>query len=510
MQGRKEYQEKLFTSFQLSTHVPQGNIYRRILEEVDFRFIYKLTAKYYGTEGQKSIDPVVFFKLLLFGYMENIPSDRRIVENAKMRLDALFFLGYDLDEALPWHSTLSRTRQLYGEEVFLTVFQKVLSACAGKGMLSGRRQAIDSYLMKANASIEGMVEKELENDTRDFFKRLEEEAEKEAGKKAPTEKPPKKTNKTHVSPSDPDARLSTKQGKAAKLNHLAQVSVDTGSHLITHAEAFAADGGDAPCLAHMVGQVGKNLAPEGMAVEEVLADSGYSSSENLEEMDNGGIRAYIPNKAGYKKERDGFSYDEENDHYICSEGKVLPFKGVYHDMGYPRKKYRSTSKDCAGCPLRTSCTGEKAKFKTITVTLAKPLFDKMDERMSTKRGKRMRRLRHSTVEPVIGSLSQHFGAAKSYAKGRESASKNLLLASMAYNLKKLINFKPPKTRFTAVDAVPRPKKNQQSALCTAPFATYRHTKGTTPILTAYSGQKQMVAQMTRNNGKSRKYWLFGA
>jgi transposase len=87
-------------------------------ETLDLSYLSKLTAKYYGTEGQKSIDTEVFFKFMLIGYLENINSDRQIVENSKLRLDMLYFLGYDLDEPLPWHSTLSRTRQLFGEEVF--------------------------------------------------------------------------------------------------------------------------------------------------------------------------------------------------------------------------------------------------------------------------------------------------------------------------------------------------------------------------------------------------------
>jgi IS5 family transposase len=73
---------------------------------------------------------------------------------ASMRLDILFFIGYNLDEPLPWHSTLSRTRQLYGEEVFKELFRKVLKACIDKGMVSGRRQAVDSALIKANASMD--------------------------------------------------------------------------------------------------------------------------------------------------------------------------------------------------------------------------------------------------------------------------------------------------------------------------------------------------------------------
>jgi len=67
-------------------------------ETLDFQFLYVATAKYYGKDGQKSIDPIVFFKLLLVGYLENQPSNRRIVNMASMRLDILYFIGYDLDE----------------------------------------------------------------------------------------------------------------------------------------------------------------------------------------------------------------------------------------------------------------------------------------------------------------------------------------------------------------------------------------------------------------------------
>ncbi len=63
MQGKKTYQEKLFSQFQLSHRVPKENFYRRLKEELDLHFLYVLTRPYYGYSGQKSIDPIVFFKL---------------------------------------------------------------------------------------------------------------------------------------------------------------------------------------------------------------------------------------------------------------------------------------------------------------------------------------------------------------------------------------------------------------------------------------------------------------
>ena len=103
MQGNKKYQEKLFVSFQLSQVVPEHNSYRRLKAILDLDFLINQTAQFYGRCGQKSIDPRVFFKLCIIGYLENIISDRKLIEHCTMRLDIRYFLGYDIDEPLPWH-----------------------------------------------------------------------------------------------------------------------------------------------------------------------------------------------------------------------------------------------------------------------------------------------------------------------------------------------------------------------------------------------------------------------
>ena len=172
MQGRKDYQEKLYTNFQLSDRVPPDNFYRKLKETLDLHYLCKATSQYYGSEGQESIDPVAFFKLILVGYLENLGSDRRIINTAAMRLDILYFIGYNLDEPLPWHSTLSRTRQLYGEDVFKNIFRQVLKLCVNKGMVSGRRQAVDSVYVKANTSMDSIAEKEIMEDADRFADEL--------------------------------------------------------------------------------------------------------------------------------------------------------------------------------------------------------------------------------------------------------------------------------------------------------------------------------------------------
>jgi transposase len=141
MQGRKQLTPQLFYQLSLDQLVPEDNFYRRINNHLNLDFLYPATKQYYGSEGQQSIDPVVFFKILLVGYLNNINSDRALLAYCNNCLDVRLFLGYDLNESLPWHSTISRTRQLFGEEVFLGLFRKILSLCVKSGMVRGKRQA---------------------------------------------------------------------------------------------------------------------------------------------------------------------------------------------------------------------------------------------------------------------------------------------------------------------------------------------------------------------------------
>jgi transposase len=86
MQGRKIFEDEkvLLFSLSLSAHVPEHNIYRQFKQGLNLNFLYALTREYYGQCGQQSIDPVVFFKLCLVGYLENIVSDRRLIEHCSL------------------------------------------------------------------------------------------------------------------------------------------------------------------------------------------------------------------------------------------------------------------------------------------------------------------------------------------------------------------------------------------------------------------------------------------
>jgi transposase len=454
MQGKKNYQEKLFVTFQLSDYVPENNFYRKLKDLLDLSFLYKSTAEYYGLEGQKSIDPVVFMKLMLVGYLENITSDRKIVATSRLRLDILYFIGYDIDEELPWHSTLSRTRQLYGEHIFTDLFKVVLKQCIDRGMISGRRQAIDGFFVKANASLDSLVEKEIMEDADLYSKELksnEEEKPATIKKLAPESKAPysdlkpKKnpSNDTHYSPSDPDARMSVKPGKATALNYLGQVSVDTSSHMITHIQAFTADKRDSECLSAMLLRTKSNLLENELQLQEIIADKGYSSANALKALEANGVTGYIPNRGQFNYERKGFVYHSEGDYYQCGQGIRVTYRGTYLVTGYWMKEYSAGGKKCSNCPIKSECIAYKAKSKTVLIkeTIDKPYYDRMHVRMETRKAKRLMKLRQSTVEPVIGTLVNYLGIKKVNSKGLNQANKCLTLAAVAYNLKKMLKHK---------------------------------------------------------------------
>jgi transposase len=488
MQGRKDIQPKMLYHVTIYDLVPTDNFYRRLEKTIDLHFLYGATKDYYGSEGQESIDPVVFFKILLVGYLNNINSDRKLIEYCSNCLDVRLFLKYDIDEPLPWHSTISRTRQLYGEEVFLSLFQQVLKMCMEKGMIRGKRQAVDSAYIKANASMDSLVEKEVIADSSAYVNELEENSEykvttarkklverhhawkeqayqdmpghvdnpQQTDENGNTIRPKFLSNYTHYSPTDPDAKISTKPGKPRQLNYAGQISVDDAHHVITGACASNAGTKDSENLSEILEQTIENFKHIALEIEEITADTGYSSGTALRYCETNNINAYIPNHGQYKAERVGFIYNKKQDQYECiKEGgnkAILSYKGIKTDSkGYEKKTYRSSESDCGKCPLRAQCCGAKTKFKKIDDSIDKPYYDRMHQKLTSKAAyaKKISRIRSKTVEPVLGTLLNYLNMRRLNTRGMKSANKHVLMSALVYNLKKLMKFNRQKTKIVA-------------------------------------------------------------
>ena len=244
MQGPKDFHDKVSTHFRLSERVPTHNFYRRLRDVLDWAFLRPPTRPVHSHTGQPSRDPVVFFKRVLVGRLENIVGDRRLIEQCALRLDIRYFLGYEVDEDLPWHSTISRTRQLYPAAVFEHLFDQVFAQCVTAGPVAGDTQVVDSAPVKAAASLASLREKQTSavptlrvageqvapGPTAAVRSAPAHQLRREATRRAKRQAAPGGlgarnpkaqllSNKTHYSPTDPEARISVKPGKARALNY---------------------------------------------------------------------------------------------------------------------------------------------------------------------------------------------------------------------------------------------------------------------------------------------------
>ena len=122
MMGLKERAFAPKVSVSLEELVPQEHFYRHVQKVLDLSFVHDLVRERYAVAGRPSIDPVVFFKLQLVMFFEDIRSERLLMRQVADRLSVRWYLGYDLDEPLPDHSTLSKIRLRYGLSVFRRFF----------------------------------------------------------------------------------------------------------------------------------------------------------------------------------------------------------------------------------------------------------------------------------------------------------------------------------------------------------------------------------------------------
>jgi transposase len=137
--------------------VPKGHLYRRLEETLDLSFVRELVRPLYASGGRPSVDPVVFFKLQLVMFFEGVRSERRLMEVAEDRLSVRWYLGYDLFETLPDHSSSIKIKERYGLGVFRGFFEKVVEMCVEAGLVWGKELYFDATKVDADASLDSIA-----------------------------------------------------------------------------------------------------------------------------------------------------------------------------------------------------------------------------------------------------------------------------------------------------------------------------------------------------------------
>jgi transposase len=184
MLGHKAREFKQHKSISLEDLVPDDNFYRQVERSMDLSFFRELAAEFYSNIGRTSIDPVVFFKLQLIAFFEGIRSERQLMETVNLNLAHRWFIGYDMDEPVPDHSSLSKIRERFGLEVFQLFFERIVELCIEAGLVWGEELYFDSTKVQANANVNGMIDRteyEAQQHLEQLFEHLEEDPASFAG-----------------------------------------------------------------------------------------------------------------------------------------------------------------------------------------------------------------------------------------------------------------------------------------------------------------------------------------
>jgi transposase len=196
--------------------VPESHLLRLIDKHIDFSFIRAKMKDLYSHTGRPSIDPEVLIRMLLVGYLYGITSERRLCEEVGMHVGYRWFVGLNLEDKVPDHSTFSKNRhERFSERGFFQeIFDEVVKQCIQKGLVTGKHLTVDSTYVRADASFKSLEPMVVEMKPKEYIERLEEENRVgeepwEPGGDYP-QRGQRLSNSTHRSKTDPDARISRK------------------------------------------------------------------------------------------------------------------------------------------------------------------------------------------------------------------------------------------------------------------------------------------------------------
>jgi transposase len=245
--------------------------------------------------------------MLMVGFFENLPSERAIAARCADSLMVRRFLGFDLTEETPHHSSLSIIRRRLSGEMFQSVFDLILEGLVRHGLLNGKNLGIDSTFMEANASLRALENRNTGEAYWEYVKRLAAECgvnpnDISAVRRFDRNREGRKTsNDEWVNPHDPDAKVSRAKDGATDMLYKPENVVDLETGAIVNAEVRLADESDTKELSGRVLQAAAlveaiRAGDESSGVSStasVTADKGYYSVGELEEIQDAGIKTVI-------------------------------------------------------------------------------------------------------------------------------------------------------------------------------------------------------------------------
>lgn len=457
MMGRQDDgQGEFLYNFNLDDFVPQGHRLRQIDRFLDFDELRNHLKSFYSHTGRPSIDPELMLRMLIIGYCYGIRSERRLCEEVQLNLAYRWFCRLSIEDKVPDHSTLSKTRhgRFRDSEALRFVFEQVVERCISEGLVGGEGFAVDASVVKADASRQRARERDDDDDwpkpgattraVREYLEALDEGT-----------KPVRR-----ISLTDPAAQWTAGPGGPAFFAYSTNYLVDTDAGVIVDVEATRANLKDEVASAKVM--VERVEARFEMKPKRLIGDTAYGSAEILGWMvDEKAIEPHVP--LWEKHERDDgtlhradFIFDPASNTYTCPGGKRL--KQFRRNFTHARTGitkantmiYRASQRDCASCVLKARCCPNML-FRKITRSVHEPARDVVRRLRDTAQYRQSRRERKK-VEMLFGHLKRILKLDRLRLRGMTGANDEFLLAATAQNLRRLalwLSTGPPQSRVSA-------------------------------------------------------------
>ena len=358
MMGRKyREQANFFYEFRLDDMIPKGHLLRRINVFVTSVLgdLHEQLGPFYSAIGRPSIDPELLIRMLIVGYCFGIRSERKLCEEVKLHLAYRWFCRLDLNDAIPHHSTFSENRlnRFRESDILRHIFERVVMAAMGMGLVKGEGFAVDASVMEANASryhgkapdeFDWTEKRRQKRAVAEYLAALEAEAAIEGdalnesgGSESKRQRRYERQPPKVISPSDPQSAWTAKANKRVQFGYGLNYLIDIENAVIVDVEATPARTYDEVAATQtMLDRVEErfDLRPRRLA-----ADTAYGTGKFLGWLVK--KKKIIPHIPVWEKSdrqdgifsRSDFHWDRKRGAYICPNGKLLQTSGTVHD-GY--------------------------------------------------------------------------------------------------------------------------------------------------------------------------------
>lgn len=444
-------QDRLFYSFNLEDHVPQNHLLRGIDRYLDLSDLRQHLASFYSHTGRPSVAPELMIRMLIIGYCLGIRSERRLCEEVHLNLAYRWFCRLSLEDKVPDHSSFSKNRHGRFREsgAFRHVFETVLQRCMTEGLVGGEGFAIDASIIKADANrtrgpagddaIDWNAPGRATRAVREYLAGLEENG-------APITAP------ASISMTDPGARWTAAHGGPAFYAYSTNYLIDLQSAIIVDVEATHTTRSDEINVTKtLIDRVEERFD---LKPNRLVGDTAYGSAELLGWMVNDKqIEPHVPvfdksERTDGSFGRSAFTFDEENNRYVCPAGKYL--KTGWRGIETSPYRYRASQHDCQDCPFKSQCCPNTTHRK-IERSPQEPARDVARAIAKTDAYKQSRKDRKK-VEMLFAHLKRILKLDRLRLRGLSGAQDEFLLAATAQNLRKMAKwlFLAPQERELAV------------------------------------------------------------